>query len=81
MQSSVLNILWIDELRVIVALSSEFLVIHVQSGAMQTVLSFQGGLFSWILPSARSANKPLLCLINDTGVLLTRESKSPLLNT
>jgi hypothetical protein len=75
MPSSVLNVLWVDELRVIVAISSGFSIIHVQSGVIQHVLTFQKGLFSRMLPSSRSASKPLLCLLNDTGILLTRESK------
>jgi len=57
----------------IVAISSGFSIIHVQSGVIQNVLSFQTGLFSRMLSTR--VNKPLLCLLNDTGILLTRESE------
>jgi hypothetical protein len=74
MKSNVLNLLFIDELRVIVALASGFSIIHIQSGEFQHVLTFQSGLFSRIIPSSRRSSSPLLCLLNDTGILLTRES-------
>ncbi len=63
------DILWIDELRVVVALPKSFSIIHVQSGLIQDV-------FSTYSSFKRTTNKHLVSLMDDSGLLLTKDGKN-----
>lgn len=77
---NILNILWIDSLRIMIALSSGFSILHLETGLMHSVLSFQHGLFSRLLPSSSTAStqrRPTMCLSPNTSeILLTKDGIS-----
>lgn len=86
----IVNALWIDDLRTLVALSNHsYYIVHIQSGLVQDVFSSSSSSMSLGLsralvgafaPSgsavaAKYILSSALCLIGDKGVLLAKESK------
>ena len=66
------QILWIDELRVIVSLSKSFCIVHVQSGLIQDFFASGTGSF---LTGDRNKVVNAISLIDARGLLLSRDSK------
>lgn len=66
------QILWIDELRVIVSLPKSFCIVHVQSGLIQDFFAAGTGSF---LTGDRNKVVNGISLIDARGLLLSRDSK------
>ena len=61
------DILWIDELRLVITLSESFVIVHVHSGVLQEIFSHSTfSLFSSIV-------KPAICLVQDRCLMFCKK--------